>query len=105
MKKIEAIIRPEKLDKLSDVLIEKGYNAMTISDVRGRGEQRGITLQFRGKEILVDLIPKVKIEMVLDDGDVEEVIAIIKEVAYTGQNGDGKIFLHDVEKSIRIRTD
>lgn len=105
MKKIEAIIRPEKLDALSDALTEKGHHAMTVSEVRGRGEQRGITLQFRGKEIVVGLIPKTKIELVLDDADVEEVISIIKEVAHTGKNGDGRIFLYDIEKCIGIRTD
>lgn len=103
MKKIEAIIRPEKLDKISSTLIEKGYHAMTVSEVRGRGEQRGIALQFRGKEIMVDLIPKVKIEMFVEDTDAEEVIALIKEVAHTGMIGDGKIFVSDVENCIGIR--
>ncbi len=103
MKKIEAIIRPEKLDKISGTLIEKGYHAMTVSEVRGRGEQRGIALQFRGKEIMVDLIPKVKIEMFVEDKEVEEVIALIKEEAHTGVIGDGKIFVSDVENCIGIR--
>jgi nitrogen regulatory protein P-II 1 len=105
MKKIEAIIRPEKLEKVSDALIEKGHHAMTVTEVRGRGLQRGIALQFRGKEIMVDLIPKVKIEIVIRDKEAEEVIAIIKEVARTGKNGDGKIFLFDVEKCTGVRAD
>lgn len=105
MKKIEAIIRPEKLEKVSDALIEKGYHAMTVTEVRGRGAQRGIALQFRGKEIIVDLIPKVKIEMVLHDKDADDVIALIRDVARTGKNGDGKIFLFDVEKCMGVRAD
>ncbi|MBP2132536.1 nitrogen regulatory protein P-II 1 [Methanomicrobium sp. W14] len=105
MKKIEAIIRPEKLERVSDALIEKGHHAMTVTEVRGRGAQRGIALQFRGKEIMVDLIPKVKIEMVVHDEDVDGVIAIIKEFARTGKNGDGKIFIFNVEKCMGVRSD
>lgn len=104
MKKIDAIIRPEKLDRVSDALNEKGHYAMTVSDVHGRGEQRGIRLQFRGKEVMVDLIPKIKVEMVVDAAEAEEVVAIIQDKAYTGENGDGKIFVYDIEKSIQIRT-
>ena len=105
MKKIEAIIRPEKLEKVSDALIEKGYHAMTVSDVRGRGAQRGVALQFRGKEIMVNLIPKVKIEIVVSEEVTEEIIEIISQNAYTGKNGDGKIFLFDVEKTINVRNE
>ena len=103
MKMIEAIIRPEKLEKVSDALIEKGYHAMTVTDVHGRGAQRGIALQFRGKEIMVNLIPKIKIEMAVPEKDVDEVIEIIKQNAYTGKNGDGKIFIYTVEKCIEVR--
>ncbi|MDD3978281.1 P-II family nitrogen regulator [Methanomicrobium antiquum] len=105
MKKIEAIIRPEKLEKVSDALIEKGYHAMTVSDVRGRGAQRGVALQFRGKEIMVNLIPKVKIEIVISEEATEEIIEIISQNAYTGKNGDGKIFLYEVEKTINVRSE
>lgn len=103
MKKIEAMVRPEKFDEISDALTEKGHNAMTVTQIRGRGEQRGIALQFRGKEIMVDLIPKVKIEVVIEDTDVEEVVGTIKEVAHTGMIGDGKIFIYDVENCMNIR--
>ena len=103
MKKIEAVIRPEKLDQVSDALIEKGYHAMTVTDVRGRGEQRGIALQYRGREILVNLIPKVKIEIVVEDKCVDAIVKIIRTEAMTGRNGDGKIFVYDIEKCITIR--
>ena len=103
MKKIEAVIRPEKLEQVSDALIEKGYHAMTVTDVRGRGEQRGIALQYRGREILVNLIPKVKIEIVVEDRCVDAIVKIISTEAMTGRNGDGKIFVYDIEKCITIR--
>lgn len=103
MKKIEAVIRPEKLEQVSDALIASGYHAMTVTDVRGRGEQRGIALQYRGREILVNLIPKVKIEIVVEDRCVDAIVKIIKTEAMTGKNGDGKIFVYDIEKCITIR--
>ncbi|WOF16223.1 P-II family nitrogen regulator [Methanoplanus sp. FWC-SCC4] len=103
MKKIEAIIRPEKLERVSDALIEGGHHAMTVTEVRGRGAQKGIALQFRGKEIIVDLIPKVKIEMVVEDKDVEAIISIIKNKAHTGKNGDGKIFTYNVDSCTSVR--
>ena len=103
MKKIEAVIRPEKLDQVSDALIAKGYHAMTVTDVRGRGEQRGIALQYRGREIMVNLIPKVKIEIVVEDKCVDAIVKIIRTEAMTGRNGDGKIFVYDIEKCITIR--
>lgn len=105
MKKVEAIIRPERLDKVSEALLESGFHAMTVTEVRGRGKQRGIALQFRGKEIMVDMIPKVKIEIVLEDDLVDKVIEIIRTNAQTGKNGDGKIFVYDIEKSIGVRAD
>lgn len=103
MKKIEAVIRPEKLEQVSDALIASGYHAMTVTDVRGRGEQRGIALQYRGREILVNLIPKVKIEIVVEDRCVDAIVKIIKTEAMTGRNGDGKIFVYDIGKCITIR--
>ena len=103
MKMIKAIIRPEKLDVVKTALAEKGHIALTISDVKGRGAQKGITLQYRGKKMEVDLIPKVCIDIALDDADVSDVLAIIKEKARTGKNGDGKIFIMPLEESIRVR--
>jgi len=103
MKMIKAIIRPEKLDVVKNALAEKGHIALTISDVKGRGAQKGITLQYRGKKMEVDLIPKVCIDIALDDADVADVLAIIKEKARTGKNGDGKIFIMPLEESIRVR--
>lgn len=103
MKKIEAMVRPEKLDDISAALMANGHNAMTVTQIHGRGEQRGIALQFRGKEVMVNLIPKVKIELILEDTDVEEVIGLIKGAAHTGMKGDGKIFVSDIERAIAIR--
>jgi nitrogen regulatory protein P-II 1 len=105
MKKVEAIIRPERLDKVSEALLGNGFHAMTVTEVRGRGKQKGIALQFRGKEIMVDMIPKVKIEIVLEDELVDKVIDIIRTNAQTGKNGDGKIFVYDIEKCLGVRAD
>jgi len=103
MKMIKAIIRPEKFGRVKDVLAEKGHIALTVSEVKGRGAQKGITLQYRGKKMEVDLIPKVCIDIALDDDDVADVIAIIKEQAQTGKNGDGKIFVMPLEEIIRVK--
>jgi len=106
MKKVEAIIRPEKLEQVKDELSREGFFAMTVSDVRGRGLQKGITLQFRGKKIEVDLIPKVKIEMVVPESDVEAIIGIIRQNARTtpeGSIGDGKIFVSPVDFMADVR--
>lgn len=105
MKKVEAIIRPERLDKVSGALLEGGYHAMTVTEVRGRGAQKGIALQFRGKEIMVDMIPKVKVEIVVEDDSADDVVEIIRTNARTGKNGDGKIFVYDIEKIIGVRSD
>jgi len=104
MKKIEAIIRIERLDIVKGILSENGFLSLTISEVKGRGVQGGITERYRGTEYVVDLLPKVKLEMVIDDKDVEEVITIIRENAETGKPGDGKIFIIPVEDAVRIRT-
>jgi len=104
MKKIEAIIRPEKLEIVKNILAEKGYIGLTVSDVRGRGLQGGITERYRGREYVVDLLPKVKLEIVVKDSDVENVIEIICENAKTGKHGDGKIFVIPVESVVRVRT-
>jgi nitrogen regulatory protein P-II 1 len=105
MKKIQAIIRPEKLDVVKAGLAARGFYAMTVTEVRGRGAQKGITLQFRGKRIEVDLIPKIQIDTVVRDDDVSEVIAIIRASACTGKYGDGKIFVSPVEMVAGVRTE
>ncbi|MBA2840462.1 nitrogen regulatory protein P-II 1 [Methanococcus maripaludis] len=104
MKKIEAIIRIERLDIVKGILSENGFLSLTISEVKGRGVQGGITERYRGTEYVVDLLPKVKLEMVVDDKDIDEVITIIRENAETGKPGDGKIFIIPVDDAVRIRT-
>ncbi len=104
MKKVEAIIRPEKLDIVKDILEKQGFPGMTISDVTGRGRQKGITLQWRAGEYRVDFLPKVKIEIVVDDKDVDKVVDAILEAAPMQKVGDGKIFVSTIEEIIRIRT-
>jgi nitrogen regulatory protein P-II 1 len=105
MKKIEAIIRPEKLDEVKHALSEKGYIGLNIVGVTGRGVQKGIVHAGRaGQAYSVDMLPKVKLETVVNDKDVEEVIQIIQQAAWTGNIGDGKIFIMPVEDAIRVRT-
>ena len=105
MKKIEAIIRPEKLDEVKHALAEKGYIGLNIVGVTGRGVQKGIVHAGRaGQAYAVDMLPKVKLETVVTDSNVEEVIQIILESAATGNIGDGKIFVRPVEQAIRVRT-
>ena len=104
MKKVEAIIRPERIDIVKNALADAGYVGMTINEVKGRGIQGGITERYRGREYIVDLIPKVKIELVVKGDDVEDVIKIICENAKTGNPGDGKIFVMPVEEVVRVRT-
>jgi nitrogen regulatory protein P-II 1 len=102
---VQAIIRPEKMDAVMKNLEERGFIAITITEVKGRGEQKGITLEYRGKKMEVNLLPKVKIEVVVRDEDVEAVVGVIKSAARTGKVGDGKIFILPVEKMTRVRTD
>jgi len=104
MKMVKAIIKPERFEFVKKALEDKGFIGMTISEVKGRGEQKGITLQYRGGLMTVDLLPKIQLEIVIRDSDVDHVIATITESARTGKIGDGKIFILPVEKSIRIRT-
>jgi len=104
MKKIEAIIKPEKLEELREALDAKGFSGMTITEVKGRGIQRGITLEWRVGEYRVEFLPKVKLEIVVNDKKVPEVVAIITKTCQTGSIGDGKIFISPVEEVIRIRT-
>ncbi len=104
MKKVEGIIRPERLDAVKKGLSEAGFVGMTISEVKGRGIQGGIVERYRGREYTVDLLPKIKIELVVKEEDVDKVINIICENAKTGNYGDGKIFVLPVEKVVRVRT-
>lgn len=104
IKKIVAIIRPEKLDIVKDMLEEIGCNGITISEVKGRGEQLGLTEKYRGNSYHIDLINKVKLEIVTAEENVDKIVETIKDGAYTGNIGDGKIFISSIEKVIRIRT-
>lgn len=104
MKKIEAIIRHFKLEEVKDALTKAGVQGMTVSEVRGFGRQKGHKEQYRGAEYTVDFLPKVKLEVVIDDEGVRGVIDTILKTARTGQIGDGKIFVTDLAETIRIRT-
>ncbi len=104
MKKIEAIIREEKLDAVKKCLEDVGYIVITFTEVVGRGHQKGLVLQWRAGEYRVDLLPKLKVELVVMDEDVSKVASCIITAARTGENGDGKIFVLPVENAIRIRT-
>ncbi|MBA2840465.1 nitrogen regulatory protein P-II 1 [Methanococcus maripaludis] len=104
MKKVEAIVRVERADIVKKALSDEGFISLTLTGVKGRGVQGGIIEKYRGNEYLVDLLPKVKLELVVSDEDVDAVVKIISENAVTGKPGDGKIFVIPVEDSIRIRT-
>ena len=104
MKKIEAIIKPFKLEDVKDALAEAGITGMTVSEVKGYGRQQGHSELYRGAEYVVDFLPKVKLEVVVKDDDVDMVVEKIVETARTGKIGDGKIFVSSVEKTVRIRT-
>jgi nitrogen regulatory protein PII len=105
MKKIEAIIRPFKLDEVKEALVEEGIRGLTITEVRGYGRQKGHTETYRGSEYRIEFIPKIKIEVIVEKEKTEKVIEAIIRTAKTGQVGDGKIFIYDVEDVIRIRTE
>jgi nitrogen regulatory protein P-II 1 len=104
MKKIEAIVRPEKLHLLREKLDAKGFSGMTATEVKGRGKQKGISLQWRAGDYRVEFLPKIKLGVVVDDKDAETVIDLICNVAQTGEAGDGKIFVYTVEDVVRVRT-
>ena len=104
MKKIEAIIRPEKLRVVRGALDDLGYPGITISEIKGHGKQKGLTRQWRGQEYKVELLPKVKIEIVVLDEDVSKTLNAITREARTGEMGDGKIFVLPVENAVRVRT-
>jgi len=105
MKKIEAIIQPFKLEDVKEALKAAGVDGMTITEVRGHGRQKGHKEVYRGQEYTVDLLPKVKVELVVPDTRSEEVLRVIVGAARTGKIGDGKIFVYDVAEAIRIRND
>ncbi len=105
MKKIEAVIQPSRFEAVRDALREIGVDGMTVSEVRGHGRQKGHTEVYRGSEYTVDLLPKIKIEMVLPDGLANSAVETILKTAKTGKIGDGKIFVSNVDEAIRIRND
>jgi nitrogen regulatory protein P-II 1 len=104
MKKIEAIIKPFKLDEVKEALNEVGLKGLTVIEAKGFGRQKGHTELYRGAEYVVDFLPKVKIELVIEDNLVERAIEAIQEAAQTGRIGDGKIFVSTIDEAIRIRT-
>jgi nitrogen regulatory protein P-II 1 len=104
MKKIEAIVRHFKVEDVKNALTAEGVNGMTITEVRGFGRQKGHTEMYRGTEYTVDFVPKVKVEVVVDDAKVDAVLALIVKAAHTGQIGDGKIFVSSLSDVVRIRT-
>ncbi len=104
MKKIEAIIKPFKLDEVKEALHEIGLQGITVVEAKGFGRQKGHTELYRGAEYVVDFLPKVKIELVIDDQMLEQAIEAIQQAAHTGRIGDGKIFVTTVEEAIRVRT-
>ena len=104
MKKIEAVIKPFKLDEVREALSEIGVSGLTVTEVKGFGRQKGHTELYRGAEYVVDFLPKVKIEIVVADGEVDNAIDAIIKAARTGKIGDGKIFVSSVEQGVRIRT-
>jgi nitrogen regulatory protein P-II 2 len=104
MKMVSAIIKPFKLDDVRECLADLGVQGITVTEVKGFGRQKGHTELYRGAEYVVDFLPKVKIELAIDDALLDQVVEAIIDVARTGKIGDGKIFVHDLEKAIRIRT-
>ncbi len=105
MTKVEAIIQPSRLDSIKEALREIGVDGMTVSEVRGHGRQKGHTEVYRGSEYTVDLLPKIKLEMILPDSRVDAAVQAILKTAKTGRIGDGKIFLSKVDEAIRIRNE
>ena len=104
MKKIEAIVRPEKVEAVRKALEKSGYPGITITEVEGHGKQKGVVQQWRGEKYRIELLPKVRIEIVILDKDSDRIVDTIVQVARTGSVGDGKIFVSDVREAVRIRT-
>ena len=105
MKKLEAIIKPFKLDEVKEALIEIGVKGMTVTEVKGYGRQKGQSELYRGREYHIDFLPKVKVEVVVTDDKVDEAVRMILKIAKTGQMGDGKLFISNIEDAVRIRTE
>ena len=104
MKLIKAIIKPERFEVVKKALEDKGVTGMTVTEVQGRGEQKGITLEYRGKQMTVDMLPKIQIEIIVRDHEADDLITTIIGAARTGKIGDGKIFVLPVDTAIRVRT-
>ena len=104
MKKIEAIIRPERISFVREALEKVGYSGLMITEIQGHGKQKGITQQWRGEKYKVEFLPKTKLEIVVKDSEVEKIVKSIIEAGRTGEIGDGKIFIYNIEDAIRIRT-
>jgi nitrogen regulatory protein P-II 1 len=104
MKKIEAIIRPEKLDAVKTALEDAGYPGITITEIEGHGKQKGTVHQWRGEQYKLDFLPKVKVEIVCINSDMEKILSALQSAAFTGGVGDGKIFVSDITEVVRIRT-
>ncbi len=104
MKRVEAIIRPERLEAAKDALVALGHKGLTVTEVKGHGAQKGIVQQWRGEEYVIDLLPKVSLVAVVHDHEVQDVTDVLVKVARTGRIGDGKIFITPVEQVIRVRT-
>jgi nitrogen regulatory protein P-II 1 len=104
MKKIEAVVRHHRVESIKEALVAMGLHGMTISEVRGFGRQKGQTETYRGAEYRIDFVPKVKVEVVVEDGKLDAAVAAITKAARTGQIGDGKIFVSNLEDTVRIRT-
>lgn len=104
MKKIEAIVRPEKLESVRNALESAGYPGITITEIEGHGKQKGTVQQWRGEKYKVDFLPKIKVEIVCLTSDLDKILRVIQEAAFTGNVGDGKIFVYDVVEVVRIRT-
>ena len=104
MKKIEAVIRPHKIDDVKSALVEKGFNGLTITEVRGFGRQKGHSETYRGAEYKVDFVPKIKLELVVSASDCDQALETLTAAARTGQIGDGKVFISDLQGVVRIRT-
>lgn len=104
MKKIEAIIRPEKLDAVRQALESSGYPGITITEIEGHGKQKGSVQQWRGEQYKLDFLPKVKVEIVCVSSDLEKILKVLQQAAVTGSVGDGKIFVSDISEVVRIRT-
>jgi nitrogen regulatory protein PII len=105
MKKVEAIVKPFKLDEVKEALSTVGVNGMTVTEVKGFGRQKGHTEIFRGSEYTVDFLPKLKLEIVLDDDQTDSVVDVIVKAAKTGKIGDGKVFVSSIDEAVRIRTE